>query len=684
MYQLLKKRWGLTPDGKPVRLESYICDSAEDELPTDVPIGSDCITGNGAKSVYFGGQTGWVTLQEGGSSGGGESSGAAIDDGAVSSGSCWSSQKVNGLLQGKANVNGKYPGLTVGEARTLTNGAARSRTFTAQSAGGEQSIGSGGAQIRTVYGNTLYFRQLIDVGGTSKTENGVTITNNRDGTVTVNTDAGGATAEVTYNGSSYSRISGHKYLCKGCPLGGSATTYSIGSDYGYGYIVTATSTASAGFTIYVRNGCVITTPIVFRPQVFDLTEIFGEGSEPTAEEFNALFPESYYAYSAKPVTLHFRGTAYKTVGFNAFDGTKARVIKSFDGVGQNHGYELNGRYTAVEFARTVNGARETLTPESYTTEKGDTVTRILTPDAGYVFISGSGDDTCLHLIWSGNMSGENYVFEAHGEDSAPLPTATVFPDGMKSVGSARDELTKNTAVRRVESVALTDMTWVRTASTVYSTDYFLNGDGSASAKMIKLPSSGKANMKTAFIDTAATANDVGISIKPSGDSNAGRIVVRKASGQGYDSLDAFIASIEGCDLTYELNAPQETTLSPAADLSAVVSEMGVEEIAYDGATSPAVVSIAYGLNVQDVIARLGIDYISKESFDDFCAALGGALGITVSASYSASAGRYIFTITQATRQNSEEEKSEEKPAEEETEEVPEEQTPETQPAGEER
>lgn len=32
-------------------------------------------------------------------------------------------------------------------------------------------------------------------------------------------------------------------------------------------------------------------------QVFDLTEIFGEGNEPTADEFNAMFPDDYYPYN---------------------------------------------------------------------------------------------------------------------------------------------------------------------------------------------------------------------------------------------------------------------------------------------------------------------------------------------------------------------------------------------------
>lgn len=32
---------------------------------------------------------------------------------------------------------------------------------------------------------------------------------------------------------------------------------------------------------------------------FDLTEMFGEGNEPTPEEFNKMFPQDYFEYDTK-------------------------------------------------------------------------------------------------------------------------------------------------------------------------------------------------------------------------------------------------------------------------------------------------------------------------------------------------------------------------------------------------
>ena len=39
------------------------------------------------------------------------------------------------------------------------------------------------------------------------------------------------------------------------------------------------------------------TGIEITPQIFDLTAMFGEGNEPTKEQFNAMFPESYYPFN---------------------------------------------------------------------------------------------------------------------------------------------------------------------------------------------------------------------------------------------------------------------------------------------------------------------------------------------------------------------------------------------------
>lgn len=80
-------------------------------------------------------------------------------------------------------------------------------------------------------------------------------------------------------------------------------------------VTTYTSNASSwtSITRYVVASTDITTNFLIGPrysdwvigdyfqvdnyQIFDLTQMFGAGNEPTIEEFNAWFPEAYYEYT---------------------------------------------------------------------------------------------------------------------------------------------------------------------------------------------------------------------------------------------------------------------------------------------------------------------------------------------------------------------------------------------------
>ena len=138
----------------------------------------------------------------------------------------------------------------------------------------------------------------------SQTINGVTFTKNDDGTFTAN---GTATANIDYRGVSYNAkeniVAGRKYLMCGCPVGGSESTYYIrlyylGTDYGNGLIAKLTDSGAAYYDaqIIVEAG-VVCDNLVFKPQLFDLTEMYGAGNEPTTvEQFRQDFPEELYDY----------------------------------------------------------------------------------------------------------------------------------------------------------------------------------------------------------------------------------------------------------------------------------------------------------------------------------------------------------------------------------------------------
>lgn len=154
--------------------------------------------------------------------------------------------------------------------------------------------------------------QLLDKSKYSNTNtvNGITFTNNKDdGTITVNGTATNR-AVNTYVIYSKTRLSG-KVLLTGCPSGGSSNTYynyvytrrgdgvwiSGNNDYGSGcffnYGITAYNILCQ---IIIEKGTVCNN-LVFKPQLFDLTEMYGAGNEPTTvEEFREKFPNDLYPY----------------------------------------------------------------------------------------------------------------------------------------------------------------------------------------------------------------------------------------------------------------------------------------------------------------------------------------------------------------------------------------------------
>lgn len=143
---------------------------------------------------------------------------------------------------------------------------------------------------------------------TTETISGITWTNNNDGTITAN---GTATAESNYL-IKLDLPLGHKYLVCGCPQGGGSSSYlfwgyyidSIDQgnfqEYGDGRII-STKDFGYGNSFYIhmtyRNGQTATNQI-WKPQLFDLTEMYGAGHEPTTvAQFRQDFPNEMYDYS---------------------------------------------------------------------------------------------------------------------------------------------------------------------------------------------------------------------------------------------------------------------------------------------------------------------------------------------------------------------------------------------------
>lgn len=154
--------------------------------------------------------------------------------------------------------------------------------------------------VDKVGGKSVVWNQLIDLTYVNDIEiNGITFTVNK-GTITVN---GTSTALARLYLKEVNYKINHKYLLKGCPYGGDIGSYFFYGDCGQsmldlgdGVIMVAPKDNIHRPFINIESGATVDN-IVFIPQLFDLTQIFGAGNEPsTVEEFEAMFPKSYYEY----------------------------------------------------------------------------------------------------------------------------------------------------------------------------------------------------------------------------------------------------------------------------------------------------------------------------------------------------------------------------------------------------
>lgn len=166
--------------------------------------------------------------------------------------------------------------------------------------------------------------QLIDPTIFNRTTayDGITYTGNINGFISV---SGTATTITIYDlKTKFSDIfPDHIYLITGCPEGGSLQTYNLRySSNGFGDIGNGVITSGKNinnFRIAITQGTTVEN-LIFTPQLFDLTAMYGAGNEPkTLAEFRKDFPESYYPYNS----IHTKNlwTCNKTAYFYKYDKT---------------------------------------------------------------------------------------------------------------------------------------------------------------------------------------------------------------------------------------------------------------------------------------------------------------------------------------------------------------------------
>lgn len=157
-------------------------------------------------------------------------------------------------------------------------------------------------------GKSLVWNQLCSKRSDSGNYGGVTVTDNKDGSFTFN---GTSTSKAFFNFQPLDKDKyvGHKLLLKlGAALSGTNTYFTVegrigdpvrGEEAIKGKIITvsAVSKVNNPVYIYIFDVGAVFDNVVYRPQIFDLTLMFGAGNEPTVEQFNNMFPNNYYPYN---------------------------------------------------------------------------------------------------------------------------------------------------------------------------------------------------------------------------------------------------------------------------------------------------------------------------------------------------------------------------------------------------
>lgn len=232
--------------------------------------------------------------------------------------------------------------------------------------------------INSMTSNTYVYNQLVGIHTSSltRTLNGITMTDNRDGTYTLN---GTCTANAVFGlVPSFTTITNRKYLFRGCPSGGSATTYYFTDsyttgprDYGEGDIWQATSSGTCQPSIMVVKGATLNN-VVFAPQVIDLTLMFGNNDYITTEYLSSkYFVNKYYPYN-KGMLLPLSVSKIKITGANICPNEPYVNATITGGIGDTINYDFDSDYakttiTNLATPRVVNNQQYCL----YYLYKGD-------------------------------------------------------------------------------------------------------------------------------------------------------------------------------------------------------------------------------------------------------------------------------------------------------------------------
>lgn len=323
-------------------------------------------------------------------------------------------------------------------------------------------------------------------------------------------------------------------------------------------------------------------------QLYNLTQMFGAGNEPTTiEEFRELYPNDYYEYS-EPTLHNMAVEGIKTVGFNLLNGNEAKVMKGMT-------YVIN------------NAESITLTPTNST----ETINVVLDEDNTYTagatgtlnVVAVAGTDACVHFQHSGYNNG---VCEPYEEHTLSLPiVAELFSDCMRSAGNVCDEIDfeRKRYIKMVGSVDLGSLNWERhnygnESNPKYAFITSSIKDGIAAIGWAK------SNILASKYNPTIGGNVQNVNLTYGTEYVSDKTkCILKVRDDSYTDAESFKTAMSGVILNYELAEPIITPLPDNINNNYHVWDWGTEEAILKPNSAPFRANIVYGFNAVDTIRR---------------------------------------------------------------------------------
>lgn len=313
----------------------------------------------------------------------------------------------------KANVDGAYENMTVGNAEQLVSavGEYNKTPYLFRTSGG--SIDIGDREVDKLVGGTVAFNQMIQNGNFASSSNWQLI---GFGSLSVSGNIGTLTSVADNMNSIYQMVTipaGHKYLISADIKSdisvnskfseGSAELIScLITDNWQRFSTVANKGSSSNNIDFIRFSGVndVITFNIKNVMCIDLTQMFGSTiadyiyslEQSQAGDgvawFRNLFGADYYAYNAGQL-MSVKTSSHEMVGFNAYDNStgKAKLVGGME-------YQITGTYTSLSYS-----TGETITPDA----NGKFT---LSANGELTVTGGNATDTCVHLVWDGERDDE--------------------------------------------------------------------------------------------------------------------------------------------------------------------------------------------------------------------------------------------------------------------------------------